>query len=56
MHAGPLKKDGGMFDQFTGATITPRALISAVKRASLYAQNETQMLFNAPNECAGVDK
>jgi len=51
-----VQKDGGMFDQFTGATITPRAVISAVKRASLYAQNETEMLFNAPNQCAGVDK
>jgi electron transport complex protein RnfG len=26
-----VKKDGGVFDQFTGATITPRALIKAVK-------------------------
>jgi len=51
-----VKKDGGMFDQFTGATITPRAVISAVKRASLYAQNETEMLFNAPNECTKADK
>ncbi|MBU2971921.1 electron transport complex subunit RsxG [Pseudoalteromonas sp. C2R02] len=51
-----VRKDGGIFDQFTGATITPRAVIGAVKRASLYAQNETEMLFNAPNECAGVDK
>lgn len=26
-----VKKDGGEFDQFTGATITPRAVVSAVK-------------------------
>lgn len=26
-----VKKDGGQFDQFTGATITPRAIINAVK-------------------------
>lgn len=26
-----VKKDGGTFDQFTGATITPRALVKAVK-------------------------
>ena len=25
-----VKKDGGEFDQFTGATITPRAIVSAV--------------------------
>jgi len=51
-----VKKDGGMFDQFTGATITPRAVISAVKRASLYAQHEQNMLFAAENKCVGVDK
>ena len=27
-----VKKDGGDFDQFTGATITPRAVVAAVKR------------------------
>ncbi len=26
-----VKKDGGRFDQFTGATITPRAVVGAVK-------------------------
>ena len=26
-----VKKDGGIFDQFTGATITPRAVVKAVK-------------------------
>lgn len=33
-----VKKEGGEFDQFTGATITPRAVINAVKRAGLYAE------------------
>lgn len=28
-----VSKDGGVFDQFTGATITPRAVVNAVKRA-----------------------
>ncbi|MDP1653874.1 MAG: electron transport complex subunit RsxG [Rhodocyclaceae bacterium] len=27
-----VKKDGGVFDQFAGATITPRAVVKAVKR------------------------
>ncbi|HIG41142.1 MAG: RnfABCDGE type electron transport complex subunit G [bacterium] len=27
-----VKKDGGDFDQFTGATITPRAVVAAVKQ------------------------
>ena len=31
-----VKKDKGVFDQFTGATITPRAVTAAVHRALLY--------------------
>ena len=31
-----VKKDGGVFDQFTGATITPRAVTAAVKRTLQY--------------------
>ena len=27
-----VKKDGGYFDQFTGATITPRGVVKAIKR------------------------
>jgi len=31
-----VRRDGGDFDQFTGATITPRAVVNAVKRALLH--------------------
>ncbi|NHN38063.1 electron transport complex subunit RsxG [Pseudomaricurvus alcaniphilus] len=31
-----VKKDGGQFDQFTGATITPRAVVNQVKRSLEY--------------------
>lgn len=31
-----VKKDGGVFDQFTGATITPRAVTAAVRRTLQY--------------------
>jgi len=31
-----VKKDGGEFDQFTGATVTPRAIIKAVRNALVY--------------------
>lgn len=31
--AWAVKKDGGEFDQFTGATITPRAVVNAVHQA-----------------------
>ena len=43
-----VKKDGGDFDQFTGATITPRAVVNAVKRAGLYAQTLPAQLSQLP--------
>ncbi|WP_055438514.1 electron transport complex subunit RsxG [Pseudidiomarina woesei] len=46
-----VKRDGGMFDQFTGATITPRAVVQAVKRAALVFNNQQQAWFNAPANC-----
>ncbi|MEO2280951.1 electron transport complex subunit RsxG [Pseudoalteromonas pernae] len=46
-----VKKDGGMFDQFTGATITPRAVVGAVKNTVIYAQAHFSELANAANSC-----
>ncbi|POU76744.1 electron transport complex subunit RsxG [Leclercia sp. LSNIH6] len=43
-----VKKDGGDIDQFTGATITPRAVVNAVKRAGIYAQSLPAQLNNLP--------
>lgn len=40
-----VKKDGGVFDQFTGATITPRAVVKAIKQALLYFEQHKQHLF-----------
>ncbi len=37
-----VKKNGGAFDQFTGATITPRAVVKAVHRALVYARQHRQ--------------
>ncbi|ELR63646.1 Electron transport complex protein RnfG [Photobacterium marinum] len=48
-----VRKDGGDFDQFTGATITPRAVVGAVKNVSLYYQRHQQELFNQPLNCQG---
>jgi len=50
-----VKKDGGEFDQFTGATITPRAVVGAVREALLYAQANQSALFSAPNTCQSND-
>ncbi|GDX04104.1 electron transport complex subunit RsxG [Buttiauxella sp. A111] len=43
-----VKKDGGQFDQFTGATITPRAVVNAVKRAGLFAKTLPSQIDNLP--------
>ena len=40
-----VKKDGGHFDQFTGATITPRAVVSAVKKSLQYFEQNRDELF-----------
>lgn len=40
-----VKRDGGTFDQFTGATITPRAVVKAVHQALLYYQHHKTTLF-----------
>ncbi|RDV25179.1 electron transport complex subunit RsxG [Alteromonas aestuariivivens] len=50
-----VKKDGGQFDQFTGATITPRAVVGAVRRALLFAQENSSVLFEAKNDCAPIE-
>ncbi|WP_370314880.1 electron transport complex subunit RsxG [Thalassolituus sp.] len=41
-----VRKDGGEFDQFTGATITPRAVVRAVKRALLFFDMHRDLLLN----------
>lgn len=43
--AWKVKRDGGEFDQFTGATITPRAVVKAVHNALLYYQQHQDTLF-----------
>jgi len=40
-----VKRDGGEFDQFTGATITPRAVVEAVHNTLLYYQHNADMIF-----------
>lgn len=40
-----VKPDGGTFDSFTGATITPRAVVRAVYRSLLYFEREKDNLF-----------
>jgi Na+-translocating ferredoxin:NAD+ oxidoreductase subunit G len=48
-----VKKDGGMFDQFTGATITPRAVVNSVRRTALYMETLPPKLATLPTCGAG---
>lgn len=46
-----VKKDGGQFDQFTGATITPRAYVKAVAKAITFVKLHRQELLSSHNPC-----
>ena len=41
-----VRKDGGDFDQLTGATITPRAIVGAVSKSLLYYREHREALFS----------
>ena len=43
-----VKRDSGVFDQLTGATITPRAVVKAVKNTLNFYTSNKDMLFNTP--------
>ncbi|MCG6937549.1 MAG: electron transport complex subunit RsxG [Gammaproteobacteria bacterium] len=46
-----VKRDGGVFDQFTGATITPRAVVKAVHNALIYFdQNQNKLFSTKPDK------
>ncbi|MFC3853422.1 electron transport complex subunit RsxG [Salinispirillum marinum] len=45
-----VQKDGGDFDQLTGATITPRAVVRAVRDSlEFFADNRPALLFPEPS-------
>lgn len=45
-----VKKDGGVFDALTGATVTPRAVVAAVKRTLQYTERNRRRLFALPED------
>ncbi|MBB4211542.1 electron transport complex protein RnfG [Rhodothalassium salexigens DSM 2132] len=48
-----VRKDGGVFDQFSGATITPRAVVATVQRGlALFARHRDALLRPDPLEQA----
>lgn len=50
-----VKRDGGQFDQFTGATISPRAVVRAVHTALRYFESNSQAMFDKPAIQAKTD-
>ncbi|MCP4406460.1 MAG: electron transport complex subunit RsxG [Gammaproteobacteria bacterium] len=40
-----VRHDSGVFDQFTGATITPRAVVNAIRQSLLYFDQHKEELF-----------
>jgi len=42
-----IKRDGGDFDQLTGASITPRAIIKTIKETLLYFESNRDAVFSA---------
>jgi electron transport complex protein RnfG len=51
-----VKRDGGKFDQFTGATITPRAVVEAVRMALEYYQKNQALLFEVQAQGSPVEE
>lgn len=48
--AWAVKKDGGVFDQFTGATISPRAVVKTVHDSLLFFDANKVALFDRVSE------
>ncbi len=45
-----IKRDGGEFDQLTGASVTPRAVVKAVKETLQYFGANADSIFAAPTD------
>lgn len=50
-----VKKDGGYFDQFTGATITPRAVVKQVRGVLTFVEEHRNLLFSQASPGGAVD-
>lgn len=44
--AWQVKKDGGDFDQFIGATITPRAVVNGIRKGLLFFEQNRDLLLS----------
>jgi electron transport complex protein RnfG len=51
-----VRKDGGEFDQFTGATVTPRAVLGAVANALRYFERHREALLAPATTIGGTSE
>ena len=51
-----VRRDGGEFDQLTGATITPRAIVKAVRETLEYFAENQDLIFTAVQDPAPRDE
>jgi electron transport complex protein RnfG len=50
-----VRKDGGAFDQMTGATITPRAVVRAIARSLMFFDANRNVLLSTTPNTPGAD-
>lgn len=50
-----VKKDGGDFDQFTGATITPRAVVNQLRTSIVKLNQNFSQIFALANACQATE-
>ncbi len=50
-----IKDDGGEFDQLTGASVTPRAIVKAIKETLRYFETNAAAIFATPPDDADND-
>ena len=50
-----VKKDGGVFDQFAGATITPRAVVKAVREGMEFYRDHKDEIYSKPADGGGKE-
>lgn len=51
-----VKKNGGVFDQFTGATITPRAVVNTVRDTLIYFRENRQQIRDLLKQPAPLEE
>lgn len=51
-----IRRDGGVFDQLTGASITPRAVIKAIRETLLYFEANADSVFAVEDEAEETEE